>query len=124
MQSAPSGSPIVLLFLCAVALAIYLFYCYCLKLIVEKCGEQPGAIIWVPILQMIPLFRIARMNPWLILLTCVPVANIIILVMVWMRVLKALGRDPIMVLLILFVGVIYIPILAFSASRTAAPARA
>ena len=124
MQSTSSGSPIVFLFMLVCSLAIYVFYSYCLKRIVEKCGEQPGAIIWVPILQMIPLFRIAKMNPWLILLLLVPLANLIVLIMVWVNVLRVLGRDPVMVIVLLLFGFIYIPILAFSSDRKTAPVTA
>ncbi|MEP6995311.1 MAG: DUF5684 domain-containing protein [Acidobacteriota bacterium] len=122
MQSTPDVSPVFFLFFMVFGLAIYLFYSYCLKRIVEKCGEQPGLIIWIPILQMLPLFRIAKMNPWLILLMFIPLANLIVAVMVWLGVLKVLGRDPLMVVVALVFGFIYIPYLAFSSDRT--PARA
>ncbi len=124
MQSTSSGSPVVFLVMLVFGLAVYLFYCYCLKRIVEKCGEQPGAIIWIPLLQMIPLFRVAKMNPWLILVMLVPVANLVVAIMVWVNVLKALGRGPVMVLVVLFLGFIYIPYLAFSSDRKPAPAMA
>jgi len=114
MQSTSSGSPIVGLFMLLFGVAVYLFYSYCLKRIVEKCGEQPGAIIWIPVFQMIPLFRVAKMNPWLILAMIVPLVNLIVLVMLWVKVLKALGREPVMVLVLLLVGFIYLPYLAFS----------
>ena len=122
MQSTSSGNPVVFLFMLAFSLAVYLFYSYCLKRIVEKGGEQPGAIIWIPILQLIPLFRVAKMNPWMILLMLIPLVNLVVLIMLWVNVLKALGREPIMVLLVLLVGFIYIPILAFSSEKRAIPA--
>jgi len=122
MQTTSSGSPIAFLFMLVFGLAVYLFYVYCLKRIVEKCGEEPGAIIWVPVLQMIPLFRIAKMNPWMILLMLVPLANLIVAVLLWTRVLKALGREPVMVLVLLLFGFVYLPYLAFSADRGRVPA--
>jgi len=122
MQSTSSGSPIAFLFTLVFSLAIYVFYSYCLKRIVEKCGEQPGAIIWIPILQMIPLFKIAKMNPWMILLLFVPLVHLVVVLMVWVNVLKALGREPVMVLVLIFFGFIYIPVLAFSADKKPIPA--
>ena len=88
-SSALGGFIILVMFLCGIAL--YVFYCYCLKRIVEKCGEEPGAIIWVPIVQFLPLFRVAKLNPWLILLMLVPVANLVVTVLMWLGVLKVLG---------------------------------
>lgn len=122
MQTTSTGNPIVLLVMLAIWLAVYVFYSYCLKRLVEKCGENPGAIIWVPILQMIPLFRIAKMNPWMILLMLIPVVNLVIIVMVWIKVLAVLGREPVMVLVMLFFGFIYLPYLALSSSTGRAPA--
>ncbi len=114
MQPSTSGNPIVFLLMLVFGLAIYLFYSYCLKRIVEKCGEEPGAIIWIPVFQMLPLFRVAKLNPWLILLFFVPLANLIVAIMLWVNVLKALGRPPVMVLVLLLFGFIYLPYLAFS----------
>ena len=122
MQPNASGSPIAFLFLLVFGAAIYLFYSYCLKRIVEKCGEQPGAIIWIPVFQLIPLFRVANMNPWLILLMLVPLANLIVAIMLWVNVLKALGRGPVMVLVLLFFGFIYLPYLALSGDKRLMPA--
>ena len=121
-KPASSGSPIAFLFMLAFGVGIYLFYCYCLKRIVEKCGEQPGAIIWIPVFQMIPLFRIAKMNPWMILLMLIPLVNLIVAIMLWVNVLKVLGRGPVMVLVLLLFGFIYLPYLAFSGARRSMPA--
>ncbi|MEK7785273.1 MAG: hypothetical protein AAB658_07605, partial [Chloroflexota bacterium] len=40
----------------------YLFICYCLKLICLKTGNDPGILIWLPVIQMIPLLRAAGMS--------------------------------------------------------------
>ncbi len=46
----------------AVALLVYLFFCYCLKLIVQKTGTEAGLMIWLPILQLVPMLRAAGMS--------------------------------------------------------------
>ena len=120
-SSSPMGA-VAILFVLVFCLAIYVFYCYCLKRIVEKCGGEPGALIWIPVLQMIPMFQCAKMNPWLTLLTLVPLANLVVVIMLWINLLKVLGRDPLMVLVVLLLGFIYIPYLAFSSEIKAAPA--
>jgi hypothetical protein len=46
----------------AIVFGLYLFICYCLKLIVQKAGAEPGFLIWLPILQLIPMLRAAGMS--------------------------------------------------------------
>ena len=36
----------------AVVLVIYIFFCYCAKRICEKCGDEPGVLIWIPIAKL------------------------------------------------------------------------
>ena len=43
-------------------LLIHLLFCYCCLLICQKAGHEPGLLIWVPILQVFPLLRAARMS--------------------------------------------------------------
>jgi hypothetical protein len=57
-----------------------------------------------------------------ILLMLVPLANLIVAIMLWVNVLKALGRGPVMVLVLLFFGFIYLPYLAFSGDKRLMPA--
>jgi hypothetical protein len=57
----------VLLVILGICLVVYLFYCYCLSLICKKAGSEPGLMIWLPLLQYIPMVRAAGMAPhWLI----------------------------------------------------------
>jgi hypothetical protein len=50
----------------------YLFFCHCLKLIVEKAGDEPDFMVWVPILQLLPMLRAAGMSGWWLLGCLVP----------------------------------------------------
>ena len=47
----------------AVAVLFYLFICLCFHKICVKAATQPGLLVWLPILQMFPLLRAARMSP-------------------------------------------------------------
>jgi hypothetical protein len=119
MQQSGSGNPIGAMFgagFLVVWLVLYVVMCLALKKICEKCGVQPGVLIWIPIVQMIPVFKAGKMNPWLILLLFVPLANLVVLIMVFINILKTLGKNPVMVILLLlpFVNVIYLLYLGFS----------
>ncbi len=46
----------------------YFFFCYTAKLICQKAGARPGALIWLPIVSVFPLLRAARLPGWTALL--------------------------------------------------------
>lgn len=53
-------APNLLLGVGAGAALLYLFYCFCLHLICQKAGT-PSFLVWIPLLQLFPMFRAARM---------------------------------------------------------------
>lgn len=95
---------------------VYVFICYCLKLICEKTGESPGALIWIPIVQLIPLLNVAKMPTWYIILLLIPVVNLILGIIMWVKICQARGK-PGWLAIMMFVPIIniaFIPYLAFS----------
>src|SRR5262249_14062048 len=48
----------------ALVLCGYFGFCYCGLLICRKTGNEPGLMIWIPILQLLPLLRSAGMPQW------------------------------------------------------------
>lgn len=100
-KHAPSGSPslklekldstIVFAVLGAFAL-LYLFFCYCASLICQKAGKPGGLLVWLPILQYIPLLRAANMSPFWFLAMFVPLLNIIVHIMWSFRIAGVRGQ--------------------------------
>jgi len=76
-----------------VALLIYLFYCYCLMLICRKAGYPPGVLIWLPVLQLIPMLRAAGMSAWWLLAYLVPVLNLVPTIMWPFKISQARGKS-------------------------------
>ena len=99
-----------------VVLGFYLFYCYCAKRICEKCGTNPGVLIWIPIVQLIPLLEVAKMQVWMIILFFIPIANLVVAVMMWAKICTARGKSPWLVIMMFIpiVNIAFIPYLAFS----------
>ncbi len=99
-----------------VALALYVFTCFCLKLICEKCGVNPGVLIWIPIVQILPLLQVAGMAPWMLILFLIPFVNFVIGIMLWAKICAARGKSPWLVILMFIpvVNIAFIPYLAFS----------
>jgi len=83
----------LLLILLAVMLAGYLFFCYCLKLICEKAGHRPGGLVWIPILQMIPMLQAAGMSGWWLLAFLVPGLNLVAHILWSIKIVQARRKN-------------------------------
>lgn len=105
----------LILFAILFGLAFYLFYCFCNKRICEKCGVTPGILIWIPILNVIPLFWAARMSAWLVLLMLVPIVGFIIYIILWVKICEVRGKGALGIILVILLPAIGVPYLAFSA---------
>ena len=55
----------------------YVIFCCCSLLLCRKSGNEPGLLIWIPILQIFPLLRAAGMSGRWFIAFFVPVLNIV-----------------------------------------------
>lgn len=111
-----AGGIIGALFGLVIGLGVYLFICYCLKVIVEKMGGEPGILIWIPILQYIPILHAVGWETWKLILFFIPLVNIVMLVLLFLEVLKKRNKPPVAIvaLFIPCVNFFFLPWLAFS----------
>ncbi|HEU5395636.1 MAG TPA: DUF5684 domain-containing protein, partial [Verrucomicrobiae bacterium] len=111
----PAPDPTAILTVIGIAFLLWLLFSYCLKRICEKCGTEPGFLIWLPILNIIPMLRAADLSPWWLFLFFIPLANFIFGLMVWARICEARGKSKWLVLLIFvpLLNILFIPYLAF-----------
>lgn len=102
--------------LLVIGVALYVFTCFCLKRICQKCGNEPGVLIWIPIVQIIPLLQVAGMATWMLILFFIPFVNLAIGVYMWAKICSARGKSPWLVLLMFvpIANIIFVPYLAFS----------
>ncbi|MBC8001312.1 MAG: hypothetical protein H7X97_01875 [Opitutaceae bacterium] len=100
----------------AVFVGLYVFICYCLKLICEKAGESPGVLIWIPIVQLVPLLNVAKMPTWYIILFLIPIVNLIVGIIMWVKICQARNKPGWLVIMMFIpvVNIAFIPYLAFS----------
>lgn len=103
-------------FVLVIAVALYVFYCYCLKRICEKAGRDPGFLIWIPFIQMIPLLEVAQLPVWFIILFLIPLLNLVISIVMWAKVCQARGKSGWLVLMMFIpvLNLVFLPYLAFS----------
>lgn len=110
-----AGAIVMMLVLGVVFLGLHLFMSYCMKKVCEKCGKDPGILIWIPIVQFLPLMEIAGMATWMIVLLFIPIASIIFAVMLILGIAKARNKPPAIAFLIaIFCGIAFWPYMAFT----------
>lgn len=106
----------VFIFMLIFALAVYIFYAICLMKIARKTNTPNAWFAWIPILNIILMIQVAKKPLWWIILFLVPIANIVVTILVWMAIAKAVNKpDWLGVLMIVPVANFVIPAyLAFS----------
>ena len=99
-----------------IAIGFFVFFSYCLSLICAKAKVDPGVMIWIPFVQMIPMATVAKINPFLLLLYFVPFVNVVFMLYHWSKVCRELGKSPwlVVMMIIPLVNIAFIPLLAFT----------
>ena len=113
MIGAGMGIVAILVTLCFI-LAIYVFACFCFKKICEKCGVTPGALIWIPIVNLVPLLQVAKMPVWMIILFFIPVVGFIVGIIMWAKICAARGKNQLLVIGVFLLPIVFVPYLAFA----------
>ena len=101
-------------------LALVVFMIIVMWKINVKAG-QPGWACIVPIYSIIVLLRIVGKPWWWLLLLCIPIVNFVILIMIYNRLAKSFGYGTGFTLGLIFVGIIFFPILAFGSAKYIGP---
>lgn len=84
--------------------------------IFTKAG-RPGWASIVPFYNLYVEFEIAGMNGWLFLLLLVPIANIVILIMLYIKLAQVFGKDAGFTIGLIFLNMIFLLILAFGSAQ-------
>ena len=95
-----------------VELALIAFYMYCMWRIFVKAGK-PGWAAIVPVYNILIELEITRLPWWFIFLMFVPAANFVIAIFILFSMAKVFGKSTAFGFGLLFLGFVFIPILAF-----------
>lgn len=98
----PEISKTLLLEIGAILLLVYLFHCYCCKLICEKAGAKAGVLVWIPVLQLFPLLKAAGMSAWWFLAFGVPLLNVVAQIIWCFKIADARGKTALVGFLLWF----------------------
>ena len=117
----PPVTPALAIGSAAGLLIAYLFFCHCCKLICQKTGKNPGPLVWLPLLKLLPLLQAASMSRWLFVLLLVPGLNLVAYVAWCFKIVQARGKTlPLAILLLLPVTNVFAFLyLAFSGASAA-----
>ena len=96
-------------------LAIGVFLIICHWKIYEKAGE-PGWACLVPIYNFIILLKIVNKPWWWFLLMIIPFVNLILIIIILNRLSKSFGKGAGFTVGLIFVSIVFYPILAFDKS--------
>jgi hypothetical protein len=98
----PPISQNVLLIGVAALFAFYFFHCYCCMLICKKAGSDPGVLVWLPVLQLVPMLKAAAMSPWWLLGFFVPGFNLLAQALWCIKITQARGKPIGVAILFIF----------------------
>jgi len=86
----------------ALLLMAYLFCSYCCMLICRKTGNDPGILVWLPLLQAVTMLRAASMSTWWFGALFVPGLNLLLYVLWCIRIVEARQKTKPLSILLLF----------------------
>ncbi len=72
----------------------YLFFCYASMVLCQKTGIKPGVLVWIPVLQIIPLLRAAGMSGWYFVPLFLPLLNLVVSIGWCVKICKARNKSP------------------------------
>ncbi len=84
--------------------------------IYEKAGYK-GWIAYIPIYNMMILFKITNISYWAFLLSIIPIVNFVLSIKISIRLAKAFNKRATFGLGLMFIPLIFYPILAFGKSE-------
>lgn len=95
---------------------VMVFFIASMWKVFTKAG-RPGWAVIVPIYNLIVLLQIAQKPIWWILLMLIPIVNIVVAIMVYVAIAHNFGRSTAFGIGLAFLGLIFIPILAWGSSE-------
>lgn len=74
-------------------IGLYIYIGYALYVIAKKTGHREnGWMAWIPLVNFILMLQIAEKPMWWLILLFVPIVNIVISIIVWMKIAEARNK--------------------------------
>jgi hypothetical protein len=114
-----AANPMAICIVLGVIAVVYIFVSMCFWLICRKTHTAPGPLVWVPVLQLIPLLRAANMPRVWFFAYFVPVLNIVAQIVWCVKIVKTRGKSPWVAFLLLLPVTSFFAFLYLAFSRSA-----
>lgn len=98
-----------------IGLVIVVFFVVCWWKIFTKAG-QPGWAIIIPFYNLYVMLKIAGKPGWWLVLFFIPLVNFVIMILMVVGIAQNFGKGTGFILGLIFLSIIFIPILAFGES--------
>ena len=115
-----AGTAIFSLITSLILLGILAFFAVCMWRIFVKAGK-PGWAALVPIYSIIVELEIVGRPWWLIFLMFIPYANMVVAIILMLSLAKVFGKSTGFAIGLIFLSIVFIPILAFDDSKYLGP---
>lgn len=73
-------------------IVIYVYIAYTLMVIANKTNTENSWFAWIPILNLYLMCKIADKPGWWLILFLIPLVNIVIAIIVWMKIAEKMGN--------------------------------
>lgn len=77
----------------AILVVLHLFFSFCCQLICLKAQKPASFLVWLPLFQIIPLLRAANMSGWWFIASCLPLLNLVAMILWSFNIAKARGKS-------------------------------
>lgn len=114
-----AGNPMALYLMLGILAAMHIFVSTCFWLICRKTHCAPGPLVWVPVLQLIPLLRAANMPRVWFFVYFIPVLNILAQIVWSIKICKTRGKSPFVAFLLILPPTTVFAFLYLAFSRSA-----
>ncbi|MBN1298991.1 MAG: signal peptidase I [Actinobacteria bacterium] len=109
------------IFFAILYIGIIAFYIICMWKIFVKAGK-PGWAAIIPFYNIFVEIEITGLPWWVFLLVFIPGANVVALILISVNLATVFGKSTAFAIGLIFLGFVFIPILAFDDSKYIAPA--
>jgi len=92
MDTQHTGNALVACLSSISGILFYIYSAYSLQVIAKKTNTENAWFAWIPILNFYLMLKIAGQPGWWLLLFLIPLVNVIIAIVIWIKIAEAVNK--------------------------------